>query len=45
MFLHNNVELLLIAFLFIKGEFSCIKKWEQNYISKLHNMMAQILMS
>ena len=26
MFLHNNVELSLIAFLFIKGEFSYIKK-------------------
>ena len=31
-------------FLFIKGEFSYIK-WEQNYISKLHSMMTQILMS
>ena len=44
MFWHNTVELSYIAFLFIKGEFSCIK-WEQNYISKLHSMMTQILMS
>ena len=44
MFLHNTVELLYIAFLFRKGEFSYIK-WEQNYISILHSMMTQILMS
>ena len=28
----------------MKGEISYIK-WEQNYISKLHSMMTQILMS
>ena len=44
MLLHNTVELFEIDFLFMKGEFLYIK-WEQNYISKLHSMMTQILMS